>query len=54
MKKSLNVERLLSVLSEILSERAGAAVTIKKGEYKNDVCGYETPCEMALSEIMVE
>lgn len=53
MKNSLNVDLLLSALSEILSERTGAAVTIKKGEYKNDVCGYETPCKMALSEIMV-
>lgn len=53
MKNSLNVERLLSALSEILSERTGAKVTVKKGEKENDICCNETPCEMALSEIMV-
>ena len=53
MENSLNVDRLLAALSDILSERTGAAVTIMKGEYKNDICCNETPCKMALSEILV-
>ena len=51
--KNLNVDRLLLTLSEILSERTGAVIKVKKGEKENDICSNETPCEMALSEIMV-
>lgn len=53
-KTNLNVDRLLAALSVILSERAGAAVKVTKGEKENDVCSNETACEMASSEIMVE
>ena len=36
-KTNLNVERLLSALSVILSERSGLDVTVKKGETTNDI-----------------
>lgn len=48
MKKSLNVERLLSVLSEILSERAGVEVKVMKGEMNHDVSGNEEISKVAL------
>ena len=35
-KTNLNVDRLLAALSEILSERTGAKVTVKKGESNHD------------------
>ena len=37
MENSLNVERLLSALSVILSERTGLDVTVRKGETSNDI-----------------
>lgn len=37
-KTNLNVDRLLSALSVILSERSGLNVTVKKGE-TNDIKG---------------
>lgn len=37
-KTNLNVDLLLSALSEILSERIGAKVTVKKGESNHDIC----------------
>ena len=36
-KTNLNVDRLLSALSVILSERSGLEVTVKKGETNNDI-----------------
>ena len=36
-KTNLNVDRLLSALSVILSERTGLDVTVKKGEANNDI-----------------
>lgn len=36
-KTSLNVDRLLSALSVILSERSGLDVTVKKGDADNDI-----------------
>ena len=36
-KMSLNVDRLLSALSVILSERTGLDVTVRKGETNNDI-----------------
>lgn len=36
-KTSLNVDRLLSALSVILSERSGLDVTVKKGDSDNDI-----------------
>ena len=36
-KTSLNVDRLLSALSVILSERTGLDVTVRKGETNNDI-----------------
>lgn len=48
MKKNLNVERLLSVLSEILSERTGVEVKVMKGELNHDVSGNEEISKVAL------
>ena len=50
MKKSLNVERLLSALSEILSERTGAKVTVKKGESNHDICGVKEVRRFTVAE----
>ena len=36
-KTNLNVDRLLSALSVILSERSGLDVTVKKGDSDNDI-----------------
>ena len=36
-KTNLNVDRLLSALSAILSERSGLEVTVRKGETNNDI-----------------
>ena len=36
MENSLNVDRLLTALSVILSERTGLDVTMRKGEPNND------------------
>ena len=36
-KTNLNVDRLLSALSVILSERTGLDVTVRKGETNNDI-----------------
>ena len=36
-KTNLNVDRLLSALSVILSERSGLDVTVKKGDSENDI-----------------
>lgn len=48
MKNSLNVDLLLSALSEILSERTGAKVTVKKGEANHDICGIEKVRDIAV------
>lgn len=50
MKNSLNVDLLLSALSEILSERTGAAVKVKKGEKENDVCGVKEVRRFTVAE----
>lgn len=46
-KTNLNVDRLLTALSVILSERSGLEVTIRKGEKENDICSVKTACRMA-------
>ena len=46
-KTNLNVDRLLSALSAILSERSGLDVTVRKGEKENDICSVKTACRMA-------
>lgn len=46
-KTNLNVDRLLSALSVILSERSGLDVTVRKGEKENDICSVKTACRMA-------
>lgn len=48
MKTNLNVDLLLSALSEIMSERAGAKVTVKKGETNHDICGVKKVGDIAV------
>jgi hypothetical protein len=46
-KTNLNVDRLLTALSVILSERSGLDVTVRKGEKTNDICSIQEISRLA-------
>ena len=50
MKNSLDVDRLLLTLSEILSERTGTKVTVRKGESNHDICGVKEVRRFTVAE----